>query len=150
MKAHKLILVALIAITALVFVSCSGGTATISVVDLDGNYILENAVVEIGSESTTSISGDVVYAIDGLEAALIANGIDYTIDKITDYQNYAIINIGDVYADEFFGFVYYLNGEDMTKMGAQYDTMQKGEQIEFRFECIDEEGYAEFLEESAE
>ncbi len=151
MKITRVLSFVLLLAFVLLSASCSKGSATVSVIDKDGNKILDSAVVDIESDNDLSlVTGKNRYAIEGLEWACAQAEIECVIDKTSDPMNYAVTKIGDVSADKYFGFVYYLNGEDKTGMGAQFDSMKKGDVIEFRYECVDEKGYEKYLDDLAE
>lgn len=151
MKITRLLSAAFVLSFVLLAVSCSKGTATITVLGKDGAVLLERTAIEIDSENEYSlVTGKNRYAIEGLEWACAQAGIECVIDKESDPKNYAVTQIGDLSADKYFGFVYYVNGVDKTGMGAQYDTMRNGESIEFRYECVDEAGYEKYLDDLAE
>lgn len=140
MKKITLLILTLVAITAMILTSCSAKKVTVRVIDADGTIVCEQ-VVELGAKNPNSIKGENYYALDCLEDALTKSGIEYNIAK-DDIESYAITNIGKIAADTKHQFTYYRQDNakselvDKTGLTAQHDEMEGGEILIFKYEEI--------------
>ena len=143
MKKFTVLLLTVLAFTAIILTSCSAKTVTVRVLDGEGTVICEETV-ELGAENPNSIVGENFYALDCLEAALTQAGIEYYVNK-EDVDSFVVTNIGDIASDKTTQFAYYRKDDaksefvDKTGLTAQHDEMEGGEILEFRYETIKQE-----------